>query len=82
MWRTALPAAHGSPWMERHAGFDYIFSPGAAMNSNKVKIFASGAKNDAAFPELAVGAYVSRTRRDTIRFYGIFKRNSAGESFW
>jgi hypothetical protein len=44
------------------------------MNSNKVKMFASGATVGAAFPELAAGAYPTPITGDTITFYGIFKK--------
>lgn len=36
---SAQPPIQGTAWMDGLAGYDYIFSPGAAMNSNKVKIF-------------------------------------------
>lgn len=55
--------------MDGLAGYDYVFYPGATMNSNKVKIFQQGSAAGA-FPELAAGAISS----DTIAFYGIFKK--------
>jgi hypothetical protein len=55
------------------AGYDYVFMPGAAMNSNKVKIFQQGAAAGA-FPELAAGAYPGAITADSITFYGIFKK--------
>jgi hypothetical protein len=50
-----------------------VFSPGAAMNANKVKIFQQAA-TAGAFPELAAGAYPGAVTGDTITFYGIFKK--------
>jgi hypothetical protein len=71
---TAQPPIQGTAWMDGLAGFDYVFFPGAALNSNKVKMFASGATAGAAFPELAAGAYPAAITSDTITFYGIFKK--------
>lgn len=70
---TTKPPIQGTAWMDGLAGYDYVFSPGAAVNSNKVKIFeqASGA---GAFAELASGSYPSAISGDTITFYGIFPR--------
>ena len=59
--------------MDGLAGYDYIFYPGAAMNSNKVKVFQQGTAAGA-FPELAAGAYPAGITADTITFYGIFKK--------
>ena len=56
--------------MDGLAGFDYVFSCGATMNTNKVKMFACGA----AFPELAASANPSQITADTVTFYGIFKK--------
>lgn len=70
---SAQPAIQGTAWMDGLAGYDYIFSPGAAMNSNKVKIFQQGAAAGAS-PELASGAYPTAITADTITFYGIFKK--------
>ena len=36
------PPVQGTAWMDGLAGYDYVFYPGAAMNSNKVKIFQQG----------------------------------------
>jgi hypothetical protein len=63
----------GTAWMDGLAGYDYVFLPGAAMNSGKVKIFQQGAAAGA-FPELAAGAYPAAITSDTITFYGIFKK--------
>jgi hypothetical protein len=63
----------GTAWMDGLAGYDYVFIPGAAMNSNKVKIFQQGA-SAGAFPELAAGAYPGAIASDSITFYGIFKK--------
>jgi hypothetical protein len=59
--------------MDGLAGYDYVFYPGATMNSNKVKIFQQGA-SAGPFPELAAGAYPTAITADTITFYGIFKK--------
>jgi hypothetical protein len=69
---SAQPPIQGTAWMDGLAGYDYVFNPGAAMNSNKVKIFQQGAAG--AFPELAAGAYPGAITADTITFYGIFKK--------
>jgi hypothetical protein len=63
----------GTAWMDGLAGYDYVFYPGSAMNSGKVKIFQQGG-SAGAFPELAAGAYPSAITGDTITFYGIFKK--------
>lgn len=70
---SAQPPIQGTAWMDGLAGYDYVFAPGAAMNSNKVKIFAQGAAAGA-FPELAAGAYPAGISGDTITFYGIFPK--------
>lgn len=70
---SSQPPITGSAWMDGLAGYDYVFAPGAAMNSNKVKIFQQGA-SAGAFPELAAGTYPSAITGDTITFYGIFKK--------
>ena len=67
------PPVNGTSWMDGLAGYDYVFTPGAAMNANKVKIFQQGA-SAGAFPELAAGAYPAAITSDTITFYGIFKK--------
>jgi len=67
------PPISGTAWMDGLAGYDYVFMPGAAMNSNKVKIFQQGA-SAGAFPELAAGAYPGAITGDSITFYGIFKK--------
>jgi len=64
---------NGTAWMDGLSGYDYVFYPGAAMNSGKVKIFQQGA-SAGAFPELAAGAYPGAITSDTITFYGIFKK--------
>src|ERR1700689_5369902 len=53
---SAQPPIQGTAWMDGLAGYDYVFIPGSAMNSNKVKISAEGA-SAGAFPELAASAY-------------------------
>jgi hypothetical protein len=63
----------GTAWMDGLAGYDYVFTPGSAMNSGKVKIFQQGS-GAGAFPELAAGAYPSAITSDTVTFYGIFKK--------
>jgi len=71
---SAQPPILGTAWMDGLAGYDYVFSPGATMSTNKVKMFASGATAGAAFPELAAGAYPGPITGDTVTFYGIFKK--------
>jgi len=70
---TTKPPIQGTAWMDGLAGNDYVFSPGAAINANTVKMFqqSSGA---GAFSELAAGAYPAAISGDTITFYGIFPR--------
>jgi hypothetical protein len=70
---STQPPINGTAWMDGLAGYDYVFIPGATMNSNKVKIFQQGA-SAGAFPELAAGAYPGAITGDTITFYGIFKK--------
>lgn len=67
------PPIQGTAWMDGLAGYDYVFTPGSAMNSGKVKVFEQGT-SAGAFPELAAGAYPSAIATDTITFYGIFKK--------
>ena len=70
---SSQPPINGTAWMDGLAGYDYVFMPGAAMNSSKVKIFQQGAAAGA-FPELAAGAYPGAITSDSITFYGIFKK--------
>jgi hypothetical protein len=63
----------GTAWMDGLAGYDYVFSPGAAQNSGTVKVFQQGS-GAGAFPELAAGPYPAAITGDTITFYGIFKK--------
>ncbi len=70
---SAKPPIQGTPWMDGLAGYDYVFTPGAALSNGKVKIFQQGA-SAGAFPELASGAYPAAVTGDTITFYGIFKK--------
>jgi hypothetical protein len=70
---SAQPPIQGAAWMDGLAGYDYVFTPGATMNANKVKIFAQGTAAGA-FPELAAGAYPGAISGDTITFYGIFNK--------
>ncbi|MFZ3217709.1 MAG: hypothetical protein WA192_16745 [Candidatus Acidiferrales bacterium] len=67
------PPVQGTAWMDGLAGFDYVVTPGAALNANKVKVFQQGT-TAGAFPELASGAYPGAITADTITFYGIFKK--------
>lgn len=67
------PPIQGTAWMDGLAGYDYVFAPGSAMNSGKVKIFEQGT-SAGAFPELASGAYPGAITTDTVTFYGIFKK--------
>lgn len=69
---TKSPIA-GTAWMDGLAGYDYVFAPGAAINSGKVKIFQQGSAAGA-FAELAAGAYPAAITADSITFYGIFPR--------
>jgi hypothetical protein len=70
---SAQSPISGTAWMDGLAGYDYVFMPGGAMNSGKVKIFQQGAAAGA-FPELAAGAYPAAITSDTVTFYGIFKK--------
>jgi len=70
---SAQAPISGTAWMDGLAGYDYVFLPGATMNSNKVKIFQQGAAAGA-FPELAAGAYPVAITSDSITFYGILKK--------
>jgi hypothetical protein len=70
---TTQAPIQGTAWMDGLAGYDYVFYPGTALNSGKVKIFQQGA-SAGAFPELAAGAYPGAITGDTITFYGIFKK--------
>jgi hypothetical protein len=70
---TTQSPIQGTVWMDGLAGYDYVFNPGAALNSGKVKIFQQGA-SAGPFAELAAGAYPSAITGDTITLYGIFKK--------
>ncbi|HTV60382.1 MAG TPA: hypothetical protein VMJ93_16030 [Verrucomicrobiae bacterium] len=70
---SAQPPIQGAGWVEGLAGYDYVFSPGAALNSSKVKVFAQGT-SAGAFPELAAGSYPAAITGDTITLYAIFKK--------
>jgi hypothetical protein len=70
---TTQAPIQGTPWLDGLDGYDYVFSPGSALNNGKVKIFQQGT-SAGAFPELASGAYPSAITGDTITFYGIFKK--------
>jgi hypothetical protein len=70
---TAQPPVKGTGAMDGLAGYDYCFSPGAAPDANKVKIFEQGA-SAGAFAELAAGAYPAGITGDTITFYGVFPK--------
>jgi hypothetical protein len=59
--------------MDGPAGYDYVFTPGAAQNNGKAKIFQQGS-SAGAFPELASGAYPAAITGDSITFYGIFNK--------
>jgi hypothetical protein len=70
---TTQPPIAGAVWMEGLAGYDYVFTPGAALNSGKVKMFQNaGAAGP--FAELAASSYPSAVTGDAITFYGIFPR--------
>lgn len=70
---TTRPPIAGTAWMDGLAGYDYVFTPGAAINSGKVKIFQNAAAAGA-FAELAPSAYPAAIAADTVTFYGIFPR--------
>lgn len=70
---TTQAPIQGTASMDGLAGYDYTFSVGTAINSNKVKIFQQ-ASSAGAFAELAAGAYPAAITGDTITFYGIFPR--------
>ncbi|MGH9738693.1 MAG: hypothetical protein ACRD4X_08910 [Candidatus Acidiferrales bacterium] len=72
---STLAPIQGTAWMDGLAGYDYVFAPGAAMNSGKVKIFQQGT-SAGAFPELSSGAYPAAVSGDAISFYAIFKKLS------
>ena len=63
----------GTAWMDGLSGYDFVFSPGSAMNNGTVKVFQQGS-SAGAFAELAAGAYPGAIASDTITFYGIFKK--------
>jgi hypothetical protein len=63
----------GTSWMDGLAGYDYVFSPGAAMNNGSVKIFQQGG-SAGAFSELSAATYPTTITSDVITFYGIFKK--------
>jgi hypothetical protein len=63
----------GTAWLDGLAGYDYVFTPGAALSAGKVKIFQQGG-GAGAFPEMASGAYPAAITGDAITFYGIFKK--------
>jgi hypothetical protein len=63
---SAQPPIQGTAWMDGLAGYDYVFYPGATMNSSKVKIFQQGVAAGA-FPELAAGADPGAITSDTDR---------------
>ena len=70
---TTKPPIAGTAWMDGLAGYDYIFAPGAAISSNRMKVFEQ-ASAAGAFSELAAGSYPSAITGDTVTFYGIFPR--------
>jgi hypothetical protein len=67
------PPVQGTAWMDGLSGYDFVFSPGAAMNNGKVKVFQQGG-SAGAFAELAAGSYPAEITSDTVTFYGIFKK--------
>lgn len=70
---AAQAPLQGTAWMDGISGYDYVFTPGSAMNNGKVKIFQQGS-SAGPFPELAAGAYPSAITGDTITLYAIFKK--------
>ena len=63
----------GTSWLDGLSGYDFVFSPGSAMNNGKVKLFQQGSSSGP-FSELASGSYPGAITSDTITFYGIFKK--------
>lgn len=70
---TSQPPIVATAWMDGLAGYDYVFTPGTAINSGKVKVFQQGS-GAGAFAELAAGSYPAAIAGDTVTFYGIFPR--------
>jgi hypothetical protein len=70
---TTQSPIQGTGSLDGLAGYDYCFSPGAALNSGKMKVFEQGS-GAGPFAELAAGAYPSAVTGDTVTFYGIFKK--------
>lgn len=67
------PPIVGTGWMDGLAGYDYVFSPGATLNANKVKVFQQAA-SAGPFAELASGPYPTAILNDTITVYAIFNK--------
>lgn len=67
-------AISSTSWMDGLAGYDYIFAPGSALNSNKVKIFWESEPGEDALTELAAGAYPQAILDDNITLYLIAKK--------
>ncbi len=70
---STQPPIQGTAWMDGLAGYDYVFAPGATINTNRVKMFQEHG-SAGPFQELAAGAYPGAIIGDTITLYGIFKK--------
>jgi len=54
--------------IQGQSGYNYVFIPGSALNTNKVKIYSSGQT------ELAAGAYPAAITSDSVAIQAAFKR--------
>jgi hypothetical protein len=54
--------------IQGQSGYNYVFIPGSALNTNKVKIYSSGQT------ELASGAYPAAITSDSVAIQAAFKR--------
>jgi hypothetical protein len=70
---STQPPITGTSWMDGLAGYDYVVSPGAALNTNKVKVFQQAA-GAGPFAELTAGAYPAAIVNDNITLYAILKK--------
>src|SRR5579871_6396467 len=53
---SASAPVQGTAWLDGLSGYDFVFSPGSAMNNGKVKVFQQGG-SAGAFSELAADSY-------------------------
>jgi hypothetical protein len=54
--------------VQGQSGYNYVFIPGSALNTNKVKIYSSGQT------ELAAGAYPAAITNDSVGIQAAYKR--------